>query len=165
MAFVDHRHEGARRGPDCRCADGKWLSVGALEPQFFAALVDKLGLEAGAFADRWNPRAWPAMRVEFEARFAERPRDEWTALFAGSDACVAPVLDLDEAPRHPHNLARHAFVEVDGASQPAPAPRFSRTPPEMARAPARPGEHGEEILRACGFSPARIEALRKVGAL
>jgi alpha-methylacyl-CoA racemase len=148
-----------------RCADGKWVAVGALEPQFFAAFVDRLGLEAGAFADRWNRRAWPAMRARLEEAFAARTRDEWTALFADSDACVAPVLDLDEAPRHPHNLARRAFVEVDGAPQPAPAPRFSRTPPEIARAPAQPGEHGEEILRECGFSPAQIEALRKAGAL
>ena len=148
-----------------RCADGKWVAVGALEPQFFAALLDGLGVEAGAFADRWDPRAWPAMRARFEAIFAERPRDEWAALLADSDACVAPVLDLDEAPRHPHNVARRTFVDVDGAPQPAPAPRFSRTPPEIARPPARPGEHGEEILRERGFSAAQIDALKLVGAL
>jgi len=148
-----------------RCADGKWLAVGALEPQFFAALVDKLGLGAGAFADRWNPGAWPAMRAQFEALFAKRPRDEWAALFAGSNACVAPALDLDEAPRHPHNVARHAFVDVDGSLQPAPAPRFSRTPPEIGRSSATPGEHGEAILRERGFSAERIEELKRSGAL
>ncbi len=148
-----------------RCADGKWVAVGALEPQFFAALVDKLGLAAGEFADRWNPRAWPALRARLEAAFAERPRDEWTALFADSDACVAPVLDLDEAPRHPHNVARRAFVDVGGAPQPAPAPRFSRTRVEIGRPPAAPGAEGEAILRESGFSDERIEALRRCGAL
>jgi alpha-methylacyl-CoA racemase len=148
-----------------RCADGKWIAVGALEPQFFAALIYRLGLESGAFADRWDPRAWPAIRTQLEAAFAARPRDEWTALFADSDACVAPVLDMDEAPRHPHNVARRAFIDIDGAPQPAPAPRFSRTPPEVTSAAARPGEHGEEILRERGFSAAQIDALRRAGAL
>jgi len=147
-----------------RCADGKWVAVGALEPQFFAALLDRLGLEAGAFVDRWDPRAWPAMRTRLEAIFAQRPRDEWAALFADSDACVAPVLDMDEAPRHPHAVARCAFVDVDGAPQPAPAPRLSRTPPQIGRPPARRGEHGEEILRERGFSAAQIDALKRVGA-
>ncbi|MGA2485919.1 MAG: CaiB/BaiF CoA-transferase family protein [Roseiarcus sp.] len=148
-----------------RCADGKWVAVGALEPQFFAALVDKLGLESGAFADRWNPRAWPAIRARLEAAFAERSRDEWSALFAGSDACVAPVLDVAEAPRHPHNLARRTFVDVGGAPQPAPAPRFSRTPAEISRPSAAPGAEGEAILHEIGFSDERIEALKRVGAL
>jgi alpha-methylacyl-CoA racemase len=148
-----------------RCADGKWIAVGALEPQFFAALVDKLGLEAGAFADRWAPRAWPAIRARLEAAFAQRPRDEWAALFADSDACVAPVLDLDEAPRHPHSLARRAFVDIDGAPQPAPAPRFSRTQAEIGRPPAFFGADGESVLRESGFSDERIEALRRCGAL
>ena len=148
-----------------RCADGKFLAVGALEPQFFAALADGLGLEAIEFADRWNPRSWPALRGRLEAAFAERPRDEWAALFADSDACVAPVLDLDEAPRHPHNVARRTFVDVDGAPQPAPAPRFSRTPAEIGHPPAALGAHGEAILRECGFSDERIETLRRCGAL
>ncbi len=148
-----------------RCADGKWLAVGALEPQFFAALVDRLGFAAGAFSDRWDPRTWPAMRAQLEAVFTKRSRDEWAALFAGSDACVAPVLDLDEAPRHPHNLARRTFIDVDGAPQPAPAPRFSRTPPEIGGPSVRQGEHGDEILRERGFSPAEIDALKRAGAL
>ena len=148
-----------------RCADGKWVAVGALEPQFFAALVDKLEFDAGAFADRWNPRAWPALRARLEAAFAERPRDEWAALFADSDACVAPVLDMDEAPRHPHNVARATFLDLDGAPQPAPAPRFSRTPAEIGRPPAPLGAEGEAILRESGFSDERIEALRRCGAL
>ncbi len=148
-----------------RCADGKWVAVGALEPQFFDALVDKLEFDAGAFADRWNPRFWPALRARLEAAFAERPRDEWAALFADSDACVVPVLDMDEAPRHPHNVARATFLDLDGAPQPAPAPRFSRTPAEIGRPPAPLGAEGEAILRESGFSDERIEALRRCGAL
>ena len=97
--------------------------------------------------------------------FAQRPRDEWAALLAETDACVAPVLDLEEAPRHPHNVARRAFVEIDGAPQPAPAPRFSRTPAEVGRTSARRGEHSEDILRENGFSPAEIDALKRAGAL
>ncbi len=148
-----------------RCADGKWLAVGALEPQFFDALVAALGLDPRAFADRWNPASWPASRLALEDAFARRTRDEWAAIFEGKDACVAPVLDMGEAPLHPHNVARETFVLRDGALQPAPAPRFSRTKPEIAHPPAAPGEHGEEILRERGFTAQRIDALRKSGAL
>ncbi len=148
-----------------RCADGKWLAVGALEPQFFDALIAGLGLDGRAFAARWNPASWPALRARLEEAFAQRTRDEWAAIFAGTDACVAPALDLDEAPRHPHNVARETFLTRDGALQPAPAPRFSRTKPEITRGPAAPGEQGEAILRERGFSLERIEALKQSGAL
>jgi alpha-methylacyl-CoA racemase len=148
-----------------RCADGKWLAVGALEPQFFDALLAGVGLAGRASAERWNPDRWPALRLALEEAFARRTRDEWTAIFAGTDACVTPVLDLDEAPRHPHNVARETFLQRDGAYEPAPAPRFSRTRPEIARPPAACGEHGEEILRERGFSPERIDALKRSGAL
>ncbi len=148
-----------------RCADGKWLAVGALEPRFFDALVAAMGLDGRAFADRWNPASWPASRALLEEAFARRTRDEWGAILEGTDACVAPILDMDEAPRHPHNVARETFLAGDGAPQPAPAPRFSRTPPEIARRPATPGEHGEEILRERGFSEERIAALKRSGAL
>ena len=98
-----------------QCADGKWVAVGAIEPQFYALLLEKLGLKV-------------ADQASLKALFRSRTRDEWCALLEGTDACVAPVLDLDEAPKHPHNVARGTFVEVDGVMQPAPAPRFSRTP-------------------------------------
>ncbi len=148
-----------------RCADGKWLAVGALEPQFFDALIAAMGLDARLFADRWNRAAWPALRSALEEAFARRTRDEWGAIFEGTDACVAPILDLDEAPRHAHNVARASFLTREGAPEPAPAPRFSRTKPEIGRPPAAPGAHGEEILRERGFSLARIEALKRSGAL
>ena len=148
-----------------RCADGGWIAVGALEPPFFAAFLAGIGLDPDEFSDRWNPQAWPAMRARLEAAFAQRPRDEWAALFVDSDACVTPVLDLDEAPRHPHNVARRTFIEVDGAPQPAPAPRFSRTPPEPGPAASALGADGEAILRERGFSDERIAAMRRCGAL
>ncbi len=117
-----------------RCADGGWVAVGALEPQFFAALLAGLELaEDPAFAAQLDPTTWPAMRARFEAKFAERSRDEWAELFAGSDACVAPVLSMAEAREDPHNRARGNFVEIDGVRQPAPVPRFSATPPATPR--------------------------------
>lgn len=149
-----------------RCAGGKWLAVGPIEPQFHDLLLDKLGLPKEEFAERWNPQAWPRLRARLEAVFATRTRDEWCALLEGTDACVAPVLDLDEAPRHPHNVARKTFVEHAGVTQPAPAPRFSRTPPEIRRAaPAAAGEHSHAVLADWGFRDDEIEALRKSAAL
>lgn len=148
-----------------RCADGKFVAVGALEPQFHDALLRGLGLDPQAFARRWDPSVWPDLRARLEAAFAARPRDEWAELFAQTDACVTPVLDLDEAPAHPHNLARATFAPGEGGPQPAPAPRFSRTPGRIARPAVTPGLHGEEILRERGFSPERIESLRNAGAI
>jgi alpha-methylacyl-CoA racemase len=144
-----------------RCADAKFVAVGALEPQFFDAFIAGLGLDPSAFADRWNPEGWPELRARIEAAFARRPRDEWAAAFAASDACVTPILAMDEAPAHPHNRFRATFVPGDGGPQPAPAPRFSRTPAEISP----PGAGGEAILRERGISDERIEALRRVGAL
>lgn len=112
------------------CADGGYVAVGALEPQFFAALVKGLGLETAAFRQADKSR-WPAMKAAFAARFRTKSRDEWAALFAGRDACVTPVLTMAEAPSHPHNRSRDTFVERDGLIHPAPAPRFSRTASEI----------------------------------
>jgi alpha-methylacyl-CoA racemase len=124
-------------------SDGALMAVGALEPAFYAALLDGLGL-TGPLPAQYDRDGWPALRAQFAARFASRTRDEWTAVFAGTDACVAPVLSPREAPAHPHNRARETFVEVDGVTQPAPAPRFGRTP-APAPAPLAPATV-EEIL-------------------
>ncbi|HEX8964009.1 MAG TPA: CaiB/BaiF CoA-transferase family protein [Rhodocyclaceae bacterium] len=149
-----------------RCADGKWLAVGPIEPQFHDLLLEKLGLPQEEFADRWDPRSWPRLRAQLESAFAARTRDAWCALLEGSDACVAPVLDLDEAPRHAHNLARRTFVEHAGITQPAPAPRFSRTPGAIgSAAPAAAGQHSAEVLRDWGFGDGEIAALAAAGAL
>jgi alpha-methylacyl-CoA racemase len=110
------------------CADGRFIAVGAIEPQFYAQLLALTGASDPAFARQWDRDGWPALKDKFAALFATRTRDAWCALLEGTDACFAPVLDMDEAPRHPHNAARATFVDVDGVTQPAPAPRFSRTP-------------------------------------
>jgi len=109
------------------CADGGHVAVGSLEPQFFAQLAAGLGLEAGAY-NQADKAGWPAMQAGFSAIFKTRTRDEWAARFAATDACVTPVLSMDEAPAHPHNQARAAFIERNGVVQPAVAPRFSHTP-------------------------------------
>jgi alpha-methylacyl-CoA racemase len=128
-------------------SDGGWMAVGALEPRFYAELVDRLGLDPGD-ADatgRSDPSRWPALRERLAAAFATRTREEWRAAFAGSDACVAPVLSMTEAQRDEHLVARGTFAEHDGVVQPAPTPRFSRTPGSIGRRPPRPGEHDAEV--------------------
>jgi alpha-methylacyl-CoA racemase len=111
-----------------RCSDGKWISIGSLEPQFYSLLLDKLGLDELRDVDRDNRANWPLMRARIERAFLGRTRDEWCLLLEGTDICFAPVLSLAEAPEHAHNRARKTFLSVDGVVQPAPAPRFSKTP-------------------------------------
>ena len=120
------------------CADGEFVSVGAIEPQFYAVLLEKTGLADDAEFLRQNDKSlWPKLKERLAAVIATRTRDEWAAIFDGTDVCVAPILSLGEAPGHPHNVARSTFVERDGIVQPAPAPRFSRTEAAI-RAPAGP---------------------------
>lgn len=114
-----------------RCADGKWVAVGAIEPQFYACLIERLGLPLPDFEPQHDRTRWPEWKVRLAQQFATRTRDEWCAVMEGADACFTPVLDMQEALDHPHNLARRTFVRVDGVRQPAPAPRFSRTVPEI----------------------------------
>jgi alpha-methylacyl-CoA racemase len=125
------------------CADGRYLALGPIEPQFYAELRQRVGLADDPDFDRqMDPRAWPALRQKLAAVLLTRSRDEWCAVLEGTDACVAPVLDWDEAPRHPHNVARQTFVSVDGVVQPAPAPRFSRSATDAPQA-GRPGDLAE----------------------
>lgn len=134
-----------------RCADGQFLAVGALEEQFYAALLDGLGLAGDeSLPDRADPRQWPALRERFTEVFASRTRAEWWEVFAGTDACVAPVWSLLEATTDEHNREREVFVEVDGTLQPAVAPRFSATPGAVGRVPAA-GEHTDEIRAELGL--------------
>ena len=127
-----------------RTADGSFVAVGALEPAFYRALLDGLGLDPAALPSPADRSRWPELRERFAAAFRTRTRDDWTLIFAGTDACVAPVLSPAEAPGHPHNVARDAFVPVDGMLQPAPAPRFARTPAGVPAAPSAAGV--DEIL-------------------
>ncbi|WP_329181130.1 CaiB/BaiF CoA transferase family protein [Streptomyces sp. NBC_01477] len=128
-------------------ADGGHMAVGALEQRFYDTFAAILGLTADEAALRDDPARWPELRTAVAARFRGRTREEWTAVFAGTDACTAPVLSLTEAPRHPHLAARGTFTEVYGTTQPAPAPRFSVTPTALRRPPAPPGEHTAEVAR------------------
>ena len=145
-------------------ADGHAMAVGAIEPQFCAALLATLDLPAADWPQH-DPATWPSLRQELTRIFATRSRDEWERTFVGTDACVAPVLALDEAPRHPHLVARRTFVDVGGATLPAPAPRLSRTP-GAAGAPAPGiGQHTDEVLAELGLDAHRITALRAVDAV
>ena len=148
-----------------RCADGGYMSVGPMEPQFYAELLQLLEVDPAGLPRQYDRAHWPEARERLAEVFATRTRDEWCAVFDGSDACVAPVLDFAEAPRHPHNAARKNFVEVDGVTQPAPAPRFSRTPSGVQRPPADPGVHTDEVLATLGLSGGEIAALRAGGVI
>jgi alpha-methylacyl-CoA racemase len=149
------------------CADGGWLSVGPLEPQFYASFLARLGLtDDPEFAGKqYDVARWPRMKERLGALFMQRPRGEWEALFADSDDCVWPVLSMAEAPKHPHNVARAAFLEVAGIVQPAPAPKLSRTPGEVRRVPPLGGEHTRACLADYGFTPAEIERLLAAGGI
>jgi alpha-methylacyl-CoA racemase len=143
-----------------RCADGKWIAVGALEPKFYARLLELLRLDDPALLQQHDPSIRQRLRQALADAFASRPRQEWMDALEGSDACVAPVLSLDEAPEHPHNAARQTFVTRDGVVQPAPAPRFSRSKPELDLPPPEPGQHTLEILAELGYAPERLEEMR-----
>ena len=146
-------------------ADGRCVAVGALEPQFYAALLAGLGLARAGLPDQYDRSGWPVLRERFTAAFAQRSRDEWAQVFAGTDACVAPVLGLGEAPAHPHALAREAFIEVGGLTQPAPAPRFSRSAVGTPAPPPRPGADTDAILAELGCTAAEIAAMRAAGTV
>ena len=148
-----------------RCADGKWISIGALEPQFYALLVEKSGMTDLALGEQWDETHWSALKARIAALVAMRSRDEWCRLLEGSDACFAPVLDLNEAPAHAHNRARETFIEVDGVTQPAPAPRFSRTMAEIKCPPPTVGNGDDTVLSDWGFTAHEVGALRGTGVL
>jgi alpha-methylacyl-CoA racemase len=147
------------------CADGGCVAVGALEPQFYAALLAGLGLADAGLPPQHDRDGWPVLRERFAAAFATRTRDDWASVFAGTDACVAPVLSLTEAPAHPHATARHAFAEVGGVMQPAPAPRFSRSAVSEPAAPPRPGADTDAVLTALGLGGPEVADLRARGVI
>jgi alpha-methylacyl-CoA racemase len=144
-----------------RTRDGKWLAVGAIEGRFYEAFVAGLGLDRSTLPRQHDRAGWPELRRRFGEAIAARTRDEWERIFAGSDACVAPVLALAEVASHPHNAARGTFVTRDGVLQPAPAPRFSRTVPEMGAPPQPAGADTDAVLADFGFSEMEIAALRE----
>lgn len=148
-----------------QCSDGKWVSIGSIEPQFYALLLEKTGISDPAFKAQMDRGAWPDLKAKLAAVIATKTRDEWSALMEATDVCFAPVLDLDEAPRHPHNVARQTFVEVAGVTQPAPAPRFSKTPGAIQGPPPAIGAHDQEALKDWGFSESDLAALKANGAI
>jgi alpha-methylacyl-CoA racemase len=146
-------------------SDGKYISIGSIEAKFYAELLRLSGLEHEKLPRQNDRTQWPVFQERLKALFKTKTRDQWCAIMEGSEICFAPVLTMAEAPQHPHNRHRGTFVEMDGVVQPAPAPRFSRTPSKIQRPPARPGEHTEEGLRAWGFGASELEQLRASGAI
>jgi alpha-methylacyl-CoA racemase len=146
-------------------ADGGYIGVGAIEPQFYAELIRLLGLDDVDLSTQMDRTTWPAMKERFAATFATKTRDQWQEILEGTDACAAPVLSPAEAPDHPHNRFRGTFTEVAGVVQPAPSPRFTGTPGSIRRPPPNPGQHGDEALEEWGIPGDEVDRLRKAGAI
>jgi alpha-methylacyl-CoA racemase len=142
------------------CSDGKFISIGSIEPQFYAELLRLTGLEGDdEFAKQMDKSQWPHLKERLTEVFATKTRSEWCSLMEATDVCFAPVLTMSEAAEHPHNIERGSFIDVAGVKQPAPAPRFSRTAAVVASAPAHPGQHSREVLSDWGVPTDRIDAL------
>ena len=146
-------------------ADGKYVSIGSIEPQFYAELLRLTGLDGEDLPWQHDRAQWPALKERMAAVFRTKTRDEWCELMEGTDVCFAPVLSIPEAIEHPHNVHRGTFVEVAGIPQPGPAPRFSRTAPEITVPPPHAGQHTDDVLAAAGFDADRIAKLRATGAV
>jgi alpha-methylacyl-CoA racemase len=146
-------------------ADGKFVALGSIEPQFYALLLEKAGLADPDFKEQNDKAKWPSLKVKLAAVMKSKTRDEWDTIMLGTDICYAPVLTIDEAPHHPHNKARGTFVDIDGVMQPAPAPRFSRTKSEVQGAAPGIGQHTDEALGQWGFGAEAIAALKANGAV
>jgi len=147
------------------CADGQYVSVGSIEPQFYALLIKHTGVDPELFKDQMNPAKWPELKAILSDVFRTKTRDEWCAIMEGTDVCFAPVLTFEEAPKHPANVARGTYVEVDGYMQPAPAPRFSRTSSEIRHGQRPQGADTDEVLGAMGFSAEEVSSLKASGAV
>ena len=147
------------------CSDGRYISIGSLEPQFYALLLEKAEIPGPEFQEQLDEAAWPAKREKLTQLFKTKTRQQWCDIMEGTDVCFAPVLDLKEAPNHPHNIDRKTFVELDGVVQPAPAPRFSRTQGEIQGPAAMAGEHTGEVLSAWNFSDQEIGELKAARAI
>ncbi len=148
-----------------KCADGAWIAVGSIEPQFYALLREKAGLNDSDFDAQLDRTRWPALKEKLAQVFAGKTRAEWCSIMEGSDVCFAPVLEIGEAPSHPHNVARDAFVIIEGVVQPAPAPRFDATPGVVQGPPPAIGGHNVLGLRDWGFPPERVEELTSKGVI
>lgn len=148
-----------------QCSDGQFISIGSIEPQFYGELLQRCGIEDQAFSQQLKSAQWPDLKAKLQALFGSRTRAQWCELLEGTDVCFAPVLSMGEAPEHPHNKARGTFTEFNGVVQPAPAPRFSRTPGQLHTPPPDCGQHSLDILNEHGFSADEIELLQKTGTI
>ena len=146
-------------------SDGKYVSIGSIEPQFYAELREKLGLDDAKWDAQQTRADWPDRKADLAEIFMMKSREEWCEIIEGSDVCFAPVLSIEEAPKHPHNVARGTFTEVAGVTQPGPAPRFSRTEAKIQGPAAHAGQHSDELLAEFGFDDAEIASLRDSGAV
>ena len=147
------------------CKDGKCISIGSIEPQFYALLCQIAELDEKIFKEQMSRDNWPEQKERIKEVFVTKTRDEWCELMEGTDVCFAPVLDMSEAPDHPHNKERKTFIELEGVTQPAPAPRFSRTEAKVASSPSIVGEHTDEVLNSIGLSEEDINNLKNAGAV
>ena len=168
--WTDNRRDnmldgGAHFYDTYQCSDGKWISIGSIEPQFYALLLEKTGITDPAFQQQMDRAQWPALKAKLAEVIKTKSRDEWCAIMDATDVCFAPVLDLNETASHPHNAARQTFVEIEGVVQPAPAPRFSATPGAIQAPPPAVGAHNDEAFADWGFAAADVENLKAVGAL
>lgn len=146
-------------------ADGKWVSIGSIEPQFYDLLLEQTGVDDPDFQAQFDKKRWPEFKQKLAEIFKTKTRDEWCEIMEGTDVCFGPVLTLDEAPKHPHNVARKTFVEVDGLLQPGPAPRFSRTKPKIQGPPFMPEKDTNSLLADWGFTHEEIETLKSADAI
>jgi alpha-methylacyl-CoA racemase len=148
------------------CSDGEYISVGSIEPQFYAELLRLTGLEGDdQFAKQMDRAEWPSLKERLAELFRTKSRPDWCEVMEMTDVCFAPVLTMSEAAAHPHNVERGTFIQVEGIDQPAPAPRFSRTVPEIERPPAHAGQHTRDVLADLGLSAERVQALVDAGAV
>jgi len=147
------------------CKDKKFISIGSIEPQFYALLCQIAELDEKVFDKQMSRDLWPAQKEEIKKIFLNKTRDEWCELMEGTDVCFAPVLDMSEAPKHPHNIERKTFINLEGVTQPAPAPRFSRTEAKVVSSPSIVGEHTDEVLSSIGLSEEDISSLKTSGAV
>lgn len=147
------------------CSDGKFISLGSIEPQFYKLLCDLAGFDGNLSSDQMSRDSWPEKKKAVKDIILTKTREEWCQIMEGTDVCFAPVLNMKEAPNHPHNVARHTFIELEGVTQPAPAPRFSRTQSEVQSSPSLVGEHTDEILQSLNLSDEEIEDLKSSGSV
>ena len=147
------------------CADGEWISIGSIEPQFYALLLEQTEIDDPEFKDQMNAQNWPRLREKLAAVIKTKTSAEWQAIMEGTDVCFAPVLSMTDTPQHPHHKARDSFVDYEGLLQPAPAPRFSRTPGAIQSAPVPPGHDSVKVLEDFGFDAGEIEKLEAEGVI